>query len=362
MCEICVQNQATPKSVPLLLWPWSTEPWQRIHMDYLEIKGQQFLLVVDSHSKWMEVFHMNSTTASSTLNVLSSLFARYGFPKEVVTDNGPQFIAVEFGVFMRDRGIKHTLCPPYHPASNGLAERHVQTFKLMFKKYEGSRILSVKVSDILFHYRNTPSSTTGMSPAELFLKRTPRTKLSLIKPSLQGNVELKQVAAKMHHDGKCPIMRNYEMYQRVLVRNVRGGKEKWVPGTVVKITGPSTYVVRMFGNVHRFVHADHLTHNDSLEGSVPKRPAESLENLCQNDSDSMNIQSPDGLISGEESPQLAIPDKHPDLEGCHLESPIGGPSGAASPKCKEATPGRLPTPVKVSRSGRLIKPPRKLNL
>ena len=38
-CGICIENQIGPKSVPLLLWPWSTEPWQRIHMDFLEIRG-----------------------------------------------------------------------------------------------------------------------------------------------------------------------------------------------------------------------------------------------------------------------------------------------------------------------------------
>ena len=55
LCEVCTQAHHSPKAVRLLLWPWSTEPWQRIHIDYAEVKGEQFLLVVDSHSKWMEV-------------------------------------------------------------------------------------------------------------------------------------------------------------------------------------------------------------------------------------------------------------------------------------------------------------------
>ena len=100
----------------------------------------------------------------------------------MVSDNGPQFVSEEFKYFLRGLDIKHTLCPPYHPASNGLAEKHVQTFKRMFIKYEGSQQLSHKVSDILFKYRNLPHSTTGKTPAELFLKRPPRTVLSLIKP------------------------------------------------------------------------------------------------------------------------------------------------------------------------------------
>ena len=50
-CKDCVNMQSTPKSVPLLFWPWATEPWQRIHVDFAEVKGQQFLIIVDSHSK-----------------------------------------------------------------------------------------------------------------------------------------------------------------------------------------------------------------------------------------------------------------------------------------------------------------------
>ena len=66
-CEDCVNAQSTPKSVPLLFWPWATEPWQRIHVDFAEVKGQQFLIIVDSHSKWLEVFPMTTTTATATI-------------------------------------------------------------------------------------------------------------------------------------------------------------------------------------------------------------------------------------------------------------------------------------------------------
>ena len=87
-CDVCTLVHYSPKAVPLLLWPWSTEPWQRIHIDYAEVKDQQFLLVVDGHSKWMEVFPMRSTTAEATIEVLRALFSRYGLPLELVSDNG----------------------------------------------------------------------------------------------------------------------------------------------------------------------------------------------------------------------------------------------------------------------------------
>ena len=54
-CNERTDAQNTPKKVPLLLWPWATEPWQRVHIDFLEIKGQMFIIFIDGYSKWPEV-------------------------------------------------------------------------------------------------------------------------------------------------------------------------------------------------------------------------------------------------------------------------------------------------------------------
>ena len=90
-CTECTDAQNTVKMVPLLLWPMATE-----HIDFLEIKGQMFVIFIDGYSKWPEVIPMQSTTAQATITVCKSLFARYGLPSRIVTDNGPQFIAYQF--------------------------------------------------------------------------------------------------------------------------------------------------------------------------------------------------------------------------------------------------------------------------
>lgn len=73
------------------------------------------LVVVDAHSKWPEVVMMPSTTSQLTIDVLRSLFSRYGLPEQLVSDNGPQFTSEEFAQFMKNNGIKHILCtvPPF---------------------------------------------------------------------------------------------------------------------------------------------------------------------------------------------------------------------------------------------------------
>ena len=76
---------------------------------------KMFFAVVDAHSKWPEVVAVPSTTSLHTINVIKRLFCRYGFPEQVVSDNGPQFCSQEFNYFMKKSGIKHIFCSSFHP-------------------------------------------------------------------------------------------------------------------------------------------------------------------------------------------------------------------------------------------------------
>ncbi len=93
-----------------------------------------FLVVMDAHSKWLEVVPMKIATAVNTIQHLRQLFARFGIPESVVSDNGTPFVAEEFCIFCQVNGICHIRVASYHPSSNGLAERGVQIFKQGFRK------------------------------------------------------------------------------------------------------------------------------------------------------------------------------------------------------------------------------------
>ena len=66
------------------------------------------------------------TTTNKRVEVLRHLFAAHGIPEQVVTDNGPQFVADVFSSYLKGNGVKHIRTIPYHPSSN---ERFVQSFK-----------------------------------------------------------------------------------------------------------------------------------------------------------------------------------------------------------------------------------------
>lgn len=93
---------------------------------------------------------MTATTGTATISVPRAVFARYGLPHEVVSDNGSQFVSEEYQTFLRMYRIKLTLGPPYHPADNGLVERHVRTFKVTCKACDDKRSVQHRVADILF--------------------------------------------------------------------------------------------------------------------------------------------------------------------------------------------------------------------
>ena len=140
-----------------------------------------WLIVVDACSKWPKVISMNSTTAEKTTDVLRQLFARFGLPNHIVTDNGPQFAADKFRQFCCNNGIFHTFVAPYHPSSNGQAERFVQTFKSAMQKGKGSE-LEKTLNQFLLRYRTTPHPKTGKSPSEIMFGRNIKTRLDLLHP------------------------------------------------------------------------------------------------------------------------------------------------------------------------------------
>ena len=127
-CEQCQINRKAPPVSPLQPWSWPTRPWSRVHIDYAgPFFGKMFLLLIDAHSKWLEVHMTTSSTSTTTISLLRKSFASLGLPEVIVSDNATNFTSEEFEQFFKKNGVKHVKTPPYHPASNGLAERAVYT-------------------------------------------------------------------------------------------------------------------------------------------------------------------------------------------------------------------------------------------
>ena len=156
------------------------------------MNGQNFLIVVDSHSKWPEVIEMKFTTATATVKELRRLFAAYDLPEHLVSENSPQFTSAKFVEFMKANGIKHIRCAPYHPSSNGCAERFVQTFKRAISSGSHRKLSrEQQLMSFLLTYQTLAHSTTGVSPCKLFSNTELRTHLDLLFPNVRRRGEEK---------------------------------------------------------------------------------------------------------------------------------------------------------------------------
>lgn len=259
-CTECARYGPTPPKFSSHHWEYPSAPWERIHVDYAgPVADSMLLIVVDAFSKWIEVKMTTSTTAAATIQILDGLFSTYGAPVTLVSDSGPQFTSSEFRDFLQKSGVKyHKLSAPYHPATNGQAERYVQTVKNGLKAMgTTSATLRSNLNIFLQHYRKIPHTETGDSPAKLFLGRNIRTRLDLVRPQkTDETVTEKQQAAFV------PSFRSFSPGQQVYVLSGNARMDKWIPGIVQARLGDLHYDV-VYEGKHLKRHIDQMRGFDS---------------------------------------------------------------------------------------------------
>ena len=278
LCSMCQEVQSSPPPAPLNPWKWPTWPWARLHIDFAGLfENKMILVLIDAHSKWIEAFCTQNATSNDVIAKLRPLFATFGVPETIVSDNGTCFVSEEFEHFLIQNGIKHSTTAPYHPASNGLAEHAVHIIKHGLKK-EVAGDMNTRLAKILLNYRITPQSTTGVSPSELLLGRRLRTRLDLLKPHTADRVEQKQSQQKAHHDARaksCIFM----LGDAVFVKNYGSGL-RWLPGKIEQVTGPVSFQVKLDDGRTRRCHQDQIR----IRVIAPDMPPESDDGSLENTS------------------------------------------------------------------------------
>ena len=255
-CQHCQLTCHNPALTPCQSWDFAKEPWKRLHIDYAgPFLGKWYLLVIDAHSKWLEVEVVNSANTTTTVEKLRRIFAAHGLPSTVVSDNGSVFTSEEFYIFMNRNGIHHIRTTPYHPASNGQVERAVQIFKEGIKRHTTGS-LETRINRFLFHYRTTPHTTTGVTPAELLMGQRLRTHLDLMHPDLMSNVEKKQ-EKQTQNKNKSSQIREVKPRDSVFVKELPSGSS-WLPGVVIEQRGPRSYLIELKNGCVVRRHMDHI--------------------------------------------------------------------------------------------------------
>lgn len=245
-CGPCQELQSSPEKSALIPWKPTDSVWSRIHVDFAgPINNYYMLVVIDSFSKWTEVFKTKEITSAFTIGKLRELFCRYGLVDTLVSDNGRQFTSGEFKQFLENNGVKHILTAPGHPATNGQAENFIKTLKksiLANLKIQPNAGVDTIINRFLVDYRNIRHCTTGESPAKLFFGRSLKTRFSALKPPLTIDKILEsQAKSVLNHKGKRNV--NFTSGQKVLVRDYKNpNKSSWSPATINKQLGSRSYL------------------------------------------------------------------------------------------------------------------------
>ena len=185
-CPICCKNAPSQAPLPAMPPDIPSTPFESVFADFFQESGYHFLVAGDRLSGWVEVYSspVGSTRAGSKglIAHLRTMFATFGVPQILSSDEGPEFIATNTEDFLTRWGVKHRLSSAYHPQSNGRAEVAVKKAKRLLKSCidsRGSLNNDCFLRGIL-QLRNTPDPESKMSPAQVLFGKPLRDAFSFV--------------------------------------------------------------------------------------------------------------------------------------------------------------------------------------
>ncbi|KAF7643789.1 hypothetical protein LDENG_00233150 [Lucifuga dentata] len=312
-------------------------PTLRQHMLGLIHQSHLGIVKMDYYSKFIEVDELKDQRSHTVIEVLKTQFSRHGTPTVMRTDNGPQYATEDFRDFCESYGILHRTSSPHTPHSNGEAERAVRMVKKLWNKSPDKHLA-------LLDYRTTPLESVGLSPAQLLMGRRPRNKLpaarELLRPRVHDSHKVKQLldrskaSQKFYYDKKRASKHRAELIPGDEVRmELYPGNSRWSPAVVIRPhDAPRSYIVDSGSKEFRR-NCQHLRRSTAVAN-------QSRHIRC----DEPWTEPTDGL-----SNQGSIP-------------PVSSESTVSSAERLLNTAQALTVTAYITKRGRAVKPPDRLNL
>lgn len=189
-CDVCQRTVAKGRvpNVPLEFMPRITEPFKRVAIDLagpfpVSDAGNMYILsIVDVASRFPEAVPLKKIDSASVAEELIKVFARMGFPEEILSDNGSQFTSEMMSEVLRLLSVKAVHTSPYHAQSNGVVERFHGTIKPMLRKLslKHPKMWDRYLPGLLFACRDVVCESTGFSPFEILYGRRARGPVELL--------------------------------------------------------------------------------------------------------------------------------------------------------------------------------------
>ena len=244
-CNICQKYQKKNPKETLLSHDRPQRPWVKLGCDLFHFGGDRWLALIDYYSTWIEIIRLSSnTSAREVIDKLKSVFARFGIPEQIFSDNGPPFQSAEFANFAKAFDFIHTTSSPRFPQSNGMAEKAVAIAKNILRKADDP-------ATALMEYRATPVSGMNFSPSQLMFGRNIRTKLPVSQQLLDRKpdhtfVDLqrgKSVSSqKKFYDRNARDLAPLQSGEYARMRVDNNGRNVWQPVVIMENLGNRSYV------------------------------------------------------------------------------------------------------------------------
>jgi transposase InsO family protein len=320
-CQIC-NHWSRDRAEPLIPSPLPQLPWQKVATDLFELSGRHYLVIVDYFSRFLELEELPSQTADQVIHVMKKTFARHGIPVTCVSDNGPCYASQQFKAFAESYGFNHITSSPRFPQANGEAESAVRIAKNLLKKANDPHLA-------LLSHRSSPLQH-GYSPAQLLMSRQLRSTLptttSFLHPQLPDYQALRAADDNIKQHQKV----NYD--RRHAARTMPSwsmGDNVWITdlhlnATVIKLLPHRSYLLR------------------TSRGTTVRRNGRLLR------------------VPLPPSGRDFLPSPSPDIP-CHVRdaATIAAPTAPSAPPQQQQP---VPHPPTITRSGRTVKPPDRLDL
>ena len=286
-CSTCQQSKLPmPQRAPLQNIPIG-QPWQMIAVDILQVpmstNNNRYLLVIqDYFTKWADAIPLPDQTASRITTELIKFFSTYGPPQILHSDQGRNFESAVFTQVLHAFGVQKSRTTPYHPQGDGMVERFNRTLLKLLRTYvESQSDWETYLPYVLYAYRTSQHTTTGVSPFLLLYGRHPspcpmatqlgydpqsylaqiQARLAELQDFVHTNISKAACSQKLHYD-QCTKQPAFAVGNLVWLSIPTAGKldPRWEGEWVIKsMKSPITAEI-CDGRRTRVVHTNRLQH------------------------------------------------------------------------------------------------------
>lgn len=307
------------KAEPAICFFERKSPNELWHTDvmYYSFKGAKIFIMgyLDDYSRYMtglEAFH--SQTVGHTLDLLKKCCGDYKCPQEIVTDGGRQFCSwtgkSQFGTYLRKHDIKHTVCRPHHPQTNGKLERFWHTLREEFldkARFNTFEELNEQLAQFVkyYNFQRPHQGIGGMTPADRFFEVESAVKKQLAEQIKENALELAlrgQLKNPFYMVGRIGA-------QNVAIREEKGRICMQVDGVSCPAGNPVQFALSAQSDLEKPFHSEEINHGKNNPGTDHTTDLGTNENPVADAPDLFGREMPGGVggVDGEGNREFDLP-------------------------------------------------------